>query len=141
MREFTLWILKIMALALGIAGWVTYFMLWFGVRIHGSLDLSFGVWGPSWVKWFETWIEPLVLLAIVAVITWALFRQLTDGVPSISRSSTTDAELADTVPGVARRSLRSEEATEIIPGIPRHERLFPLFSPTRERQGASDDTS
>lgn len=141
MREFALWMFKVIALSLGIAGWVTYFILWSGVRIYGSMNLSFGEWGPSWMKWFETWIEPLVLVSIIAVITWALFHEMKHRVPSISWSAETTPNPADVVPGDALRTRRAEEAKEIIPGIPRHERLFSLFYLNKIRRSTPDDSS
>jgi len=71
-----LWVFKLLALSLGIAGWATYFILWFGVRVYGSLHMSFGVWGPSWITWFEKWIEPTILIAFIAILAWAFIHEL-----------------------------------------------------------------
>ncbi len=71
-----IYLLKLTALALGVAGWITYFILWLGVRIYGSMNLSFGVWGPSWIHWFETWIEPVILVGILALLVGALLHEM-----------------------------------------------------------------
>jgi len=71
----SIYLLKLTALALGVTGWITYFILWFGVRIYGSMNLSFGVW-LSYLKWFETWIEPVILVGILALLVWALLYEM-----------------------------------------------------------------
>lgn len=71
-----IYLLKLTILSLGVSGWITYSILWLTVRIYGSINLSFGVWGPSWIHWFETWIEPVILVGILALLTWALFHEM-----------------------------------------------------------------
>ena len=68
--------IKIIALALGVAGWVTYSMIWLGVRIFGSVTLTFGKWGPGWLEWLELWIEPVILLGWLAFLVWVLWREI-----------------------------------------------------------------
>jgi len=71
-----IYLLKLTILSLGVSGWITYSILWLTVRIHGSMNLSFGVWGPSWIHWFETWIEPVILVGILALLIWALLHEM-----------------------------------------------------------------
>lgn len=68
--------LRFMALALGLAGWLVYLGIWIGVRAWGEVVLTFGVWGPKWVEWFELWLEPAIILSWVALLVWALHREL-----------------------------------------------------------------
>lgn len=75
MERSELWLLKLGALALGIAGWATYLLLWLGIRIFGQVTLDFGEWGQSWLAWFEHWVEPLVLLAWLAFLAWAFWHE------------------------------------------------------------------
>lgn len=67
---------KIIALALGVAGWITYAMIWLGVRMFGSVTLTFGKWGPGWLKWIELWVEPLIIISWLAFLVWVLWREI-----------------------------------------------------------------
>lgn len=73
--------LRFMALALGLAGWLVYLGIWVGVRAWGEVVLTFGIWGPSWVKWFELWMEPVIILSWVVLLVWVLHRELTSASP------------------------------------------------------------
>ncbi|MCI0438524.1 MAG: hypothetical protein L0177_05275 [Chloroflexi bacterium] len=77
MEKSGVWLLKLGALALGIAGWVTYLLIWLGVRLFGEVTLTFGEWGPSWLMWIEHWVEPLVLVAWLAFLGWAFWHEFT----------------------------------------------------------------
>jgi hypothetical protein len=65
-----------LALGLGFAGQLTYFLLWLSVRVYGSVILQFGIWGGPRVEWFENWVEPLILLSWLSIIGWALWQVL-----------------------------------------------------------------
>ena len=71
--------MRLIALALGLAGWITYLILWIGVRIFGFVTLTFGNWGPSWVGWFELWIEPAILVGWIALLTWVMLAEIIRG--------------------------------------------------------------
>ena len=70
-----LWLIRLSALALGFAGWLVYLFFWLTIRVSGSLTLEFGTWGPSWIKWFELWIEPVILSGWLAFFGWAIWRE------------------------------------------------------------------
>lgn len=70
-------LLKVLALTTIIAGQSGYLLIWLAIRAWGEVTLTFGTWGPSWVLWFEHWIEPLIILmgmAFVALILWREFN-------------------------------------------------------------------
>ena len=67
-------LLKALALTLIIAGQLGYLLIWLGIRTWGELTLTFGTWGPSWVLWFERWIEPLLILTGIAFVSLVLWR-------------------------------------------------------------------
>ena len=46
------------------------------VRIWGEVVLTFGIWGPGWVEWFELWMEPAIIISWVALLVWALHHEL-----------------------------------------------------------------
>ncbi len=68
--------LRFMALVLGLAGWLVYLGIWIAVRTWGELVLTFGIWGPQWVEWFELWLEPAIIVSWVALLVWALHHEL-----------------------------------------------------------------
>ena len=65
-----------LALGLGFAGQLTYFLLWLSVRVYGKVILQFGIWGGPRVEWFEHWIEPVILVSWLGIIGWALWQTL-----------------------------------------------------------------
>ena len=69
-------ILRLIALILGFGGVSTYLLLWIAVRVFGSVTLSFGIWGPEWINWVETWVEPAILVSWLAIIGWAVHYEL-----------------------------------------------------------------
>lgn len=79
--------LRFMALALGLAGWLVYLGIWIGVRAWGEVVLTFGVWGPNWVEWFELWVEPAIILSWVALLVWALQREFSGQSPDAAAVS------------------------------------------------------
>ena len=67
-------LLKVLALAFIITGQSGYLLIWLAIRTWGELTLTFGTWGPSWVLWFERWIEPLIILTGIAFVAMVLWR-------------------------------------------------------------------
>lgn len=79
--------LRFMALALGLAGWLVYLGIWIAVRAWGELVLTFGIWGPRWVEFFELWVEPAIIVSWVALIVWALHHELANPASKLSGSN------------------------------------------------------
>ena len=71
--------IRAFALGLIILGQSGYFLIWLGIRSWGSLTLTFGTWGPSWLLWFERWIEPLIILAGIAFTAFVIWREIGHG--------------------------------------------------------------
>ena len=68
--------LRFVALLLGFSGVLTYSLLWLAIRVFGSVPLSFGIWGPEWVLFFELWIEPIILAMWLGLTLWVLRYEL-----------------------------------------------------------------
>ena len=71
--------LRVVALTLVVLGQSGYFLIWLAIRAWGELTLTFGNWGPSWLLWFERWIEPVVILGVIVVVGVVLWREMTRG--------------------------------------------------------------
>ena len=69
-------ILRLVALTAVILGQSGYFLIWLAIRVWGDLTLTFGNWGPSWLLWFERWVEPFVLLGGMALVGYVLWREM-----------------------------------------------------------------
>ena len=69
-------ILRIVALTAVVLGQSGYFLIWLAIRVWGDLTLTFGNWGPSWLLWFERWVEPFVLLGGMALVAYVLWREM-----------------------------------------------------------------
>ncbi len=72
-------VLRVVALPLVVLGQSGYLLTWLGIRAWGEITLTFGNWGPSWLLWFERWIEPVVILGVVVVVGVVLWREMTRG--------------------------------------------------------------
>ncbi len=71
--------LRVAALTLVVLGQSGYLLIWLGIRAWGEITLTFGNWGPSWLLWFERWVEPVVILGVVVVVGVVLWREITHG--------------------------------------------------------------
>lgn len=69
-------VLRIVAVTLVVLGQSGYLLIWIAMRAWGEITLTFGNWGPSWLLWFERWIEPVVILGVVVVVGVVLWREM-----------------------------------------------------------------
>jgi uncharacterized protein involved in cysteine biosynthesis len=72
-------VLRVVAITLVVLGQSGYLLIWLGIRAWGEITLTFGNWGPSWLLWFERWVEPVVILGVIVVVGVVLWRETTRG--------------------------------------------------------------
>lgn len=72
-------VLRVVALTLVVLGQSGYLLIWLAIRAWGEITVTFGNWGPSWLLWFERWVEPVVILGVVVVVGVVLWREMTRG--------------------------------------------------------------
>ncbi len=100
--------LRFIALTLGLAGWITYFILWSGVRLFGFVTLTFGDWGPSWLEWFELWIEPVILISWMGLIIWVLLAEIFGFSTSLANV------LSPLINSIKRMVIRKREPVQLV---------------------------
>ena len=65
------WLLRLVALTLSLGGVLAHSLIWLIARRYGSVTLHL-----DWWPLFERWIEPFLLLAWLAIIGWAIWREI-----------------------------------------------------------------
>jgi hypothetical protein len=108
------WWISLSALALGFSGWLVYLFFWFSIRVSGALTLEFGTWGPPWLKWFELWIEPFILLGWLAFFGWAIWREAKAYGRRVERAGSRNPDESSGRPPASKgfiRALREMDAT------------------------------